>query len=197
MRLAISLLALAVVVLPSCRKTESPPDPGHLVAELRGPDEGRRGAARLQLITLGEVAVPALLELLRTGAPEERLAAVNTLWGMGARAGAAAADLAALLADPDPRLRVTAAMALEALGPAAVPAVDALVAALFDPDPTLRQAAVKALGAIGPGARAALPALSRVLQRSSWPEAEEAVRRIGGVVPEGGPAEADGAPPSR
>lgn len=196
MRLAISLLAL-VVVLPSCRKAESPPDPRRLVAELRGPDEGRRGAARLQLITLGEAAVPALVELLRTGSPEERLTAANTLWGMGARAGAAASDLAALLADSDPRLRVAAAMALEALGPSAAPAVDALVAALSDRDPTLRQSAVKALGAIGPDARAALPALSRLLRRGSWPEAEEAARRIGGVVPEDGPAEADGAPPSR
>jgi HEAT repeat protein len=197
MRLAISLLALAVFVLPSCRKAESPPDPGRLVAELRGPDEGRRGAARLQLIALGEAAVPALVELLRSDSPEERLAATNTLWGMGARAGAAASELATLLADPDPRLRVAAAMTLEALGPAAAPAVEALVTALFDRDPALRQSAVKALGAIGPGARAALPALSRVLRRGSWPEAEEAARRIGGVVPEGDPAEAGGAPPSR
>jgi hypothetical protein len=37
---------------------------------------------------------------------------------------------------------------------------------------------VKALAAIGPPAQDALPALLRVLRRGSWPEAEEAVRRI-------------------
>lgn len=197
MRLAISLLAIAVVLLPSCRKAEPPPDPARLVAELRGPDEARRGAARLQLISLGEAAVPALLDLLRTGSPEDRLAAANTFWGMGPRAAGAVGELAALLVEPDPRLRLAAAAALEALGPAAAPAVEALVAALSDPDPAVRQSAVKALGAIGPGARAALPALARVLRRGAWPEAQEAARRIGGVVPEGGPAESGARPPSR
>jgi len=42
---------------------------------------------------------------------------------------------------------------------------------------------VKALGAIGPGARGALPALTRALRRGSWPEAQEAVRRIRGLEP--------------
>jgi hypothetical protein len=54
---------------------------------------------------------------------------------------------------------------------------------------------VKALGAVGPGAKAALPALTRALRRGSWPEAEEAVRRIRGLDPgtpvELGPGEAE------
>jgi len=126
MRQAISLLATAALLLSSCRKVDAPPDPARLVAEMRGPDEARRGVARLQLITLGETAVPALLDLLRTGGPEDRLAAANTFWGMGPRAAAAVGDLVALLVDPDPRLRVAAAQALEAVGPAAAPAVDVL-----------------------------------------------------------------------
>jgi HEAT repeat protein len=196
MRLAIPLLATVAVALSSCGKADAPPDPARLVAEMRGPDEARRGAARLQLITLGEPAVPALLDLLRTGSPDDRLAAANTFWGMGPRAAAAVGDLVALLVDPDPRLRVAAAQALEAVGPAAAPAVDALVSALSDPDRAVRPA-VKARGGIGPGARAALPALARLLRRGSWPEAEEAARRIGGVVSEGGPPEPVAAAPLR
>jgi hypothetical protein len=57
----------------------------------------------------------------------------------------------------------------------------------------VRQAAVKALGAIGPPAAAAVPTLTRMLRKGSWPEAEEAIRRIRGLEPgapiELGPAE--------
>ena len=115
----LSLLALLLVALPGCRAKEKAPDPKQLVADLRSPDAEKSGRARLLLITLGEPAVPALAELLRSGTPAERIAAANTLWGMGARARAAVPDLAAALADPDPALRVAAAMALENMGAAA------------------------------------------------------------------------------
>jgi HEAT repeat protein len=73
--------------------------------------------------------------------------------------------------------------------------VPALAKALGDREPGVRQAAVKALGAVGPGAKAALPALTRALRRGSWPEAEEAVRRIRGLDPGApvdlGPGEAE------
>ena len=191
----LSLLALLLVALPGCRKQETPPDPNQLIADLRGPDVETSGRARLQLITLGQPAVPALAEMLRSGTPAERITAANTLWGMGGHARAAAGDLAAALADADPALRVAAAMALQNMGAAAVDAVPALAKALGDREPGVRQAAVKALGAIGPGAKAALPALTRALRRGSWPEAEEAVRRIRGLDPgtpvELGPGEAE------
>ena len=162
---ALSLLALLLVVLPGCRKKETAPDPKQLIADLRGPDAEKSGRARLLLITLGEPAVPDLAELLRSGSPAERVAAANTLWGMGARAQAAVPDLAAALLDPDPGLRVAAAMTLQNMGAAAVDAVPALAKALSDREPGVRQAAVKALGAVGPGAKAALPALTRALRR--------------------------------
>jgi len=125
----------------------------------------------------------AAVRQLRSGSPPERVAAANTLWGMGTRARAAVPDLAFALEDPDAGLRVTAAMALENMGPAAEPAVASLTKAVRDRDAKVRQAAVKALGAIGPGAKAALPTLTRALRRGSWPEAEEAVRRIRGLEP--------------
>ena len=79
----LSLLALLLVALPGCRKKETAPDPKQLIADLRGPDAEKSGRARLLLITLGEPAVPDLAELLRSGSPAERMAAANTLWGMG------------------------------------------------------------------------------------------------------------------
>ncbi len=185
---SLAAVLLFAAVLPGCRRKEKEPDPNQLVADLRGPDPEKSGRARVQLITLGQPAVPALAEMLRTGTPAERIASANTLWGMGARARAAAGDLAATLSDTDPALRVAAAMALENMGAAAVEAVPALAEALGDPEAGVRQAAVKALGAIGPEARAALPTLTRALRRASWPEAEEAVRRIRGLEP-GAPVE--------
>ena len=180
----VPLLAVALAIaLPSCRKKETPPDPNRLLAQLGSPDREKSGQARLELIRLGEPAVPALAGLLRSGTPAEKIAAANTLWGMGVRARAAAPDLAATLDDPDPDLRVAAAMALENMGPAAEPAVPSLAKAVRDRDTRVRQAAVKALGAIGPAAKAALPTLTRALRRGSWPEAEEAVRRIRGLEP--------------
>jgi len=187
---------LATVALPACRKKEAPADPNRLVAELRSPDAEKSGRARLLLITLGEPAVPAVAELLRSGTPPERIVAANTLWGMGGRARAAVPDLTAALAETDPALQVAAAMALENMGPAAEAAVPALAKALSDREAPVRQAAVKALGAIGPAARAALPTLTHALRRGTWPEAEEAVRRIRGLEPgapiELGPEEPEG-----
>jgi HEAT repeat protein len=180
----VSLLAVAVALaLPGCRKKETPPDSSRLLADLRSPDAEKRGRARLELIRMGEPAVPGVAEMLRSGTPAERIVAANTLWGMGPRARAAASDLAAALDDPDADLRASAAMALENMGPAAEPAVPALTKAVGDKDTRVRQAAVKALGAIGPAAKPALPALTRALRRGSWPEAEEAVRRIRGLQP--------------
>jgi HEAT repeat protein len=183
-RTLLPLLAVALAVaLPACGKKETPPDPNRLIADLRSPEREKSGQARLELIRMGEPAVPALATMLRTGTPDEKTAAATTLWGMGARAKAAVADLAAALEDADPGLRVTAAMALESIGPGAEAAVASLAKAVRDPETRVRQAAVKALGAIGPGAKAALPTLTRALRRGSWPEAEEAVRRIRGLEP--------------
>jgi HEAT repeat protein len=188
-------VAVLLVAAAACRSKPVAPDPRQLIADLRSPDAQKSGQARLQLITLGEPVVPALAEMLRSGSPAERIAAANTLWGMGPRAAAAVPDLAAALADADPGLRVAAAMALENMGPAAAGAVPALVKGVADRQPAVRQASVKALGAVGPAASAALPALTRALRRGSWPEAEEAVRRIRGLEPgavvELGPEEPD------
>src|SRR5512138_1097214 len=140
----VPLLALGLAVaLPGCRKKEAAPDPSRFLADLRSPDAEKSGRARLELIRMGEPAVPGVAAMLRSGTTAERIAAANTLWGMGTRAQAAVPDLMAALEDPEPGLRVTAAMALENMGQAAAPAVPALTKAVRDPEPKVRQAAVK------------------------------------------------------
>ncbi len=171
-------VAAFAFVLIACGDTSGPPDVDGMVADLISGDQKRSGDARLQLISLGEPAAPALGELLRGGTPRERVLAATTLWGMGVRGRAGVPALAEALGDPDADLRVTSAMALENMGPAARDAVPALARALGDRERSVRQAAVKALGAIGPEASPALPALEREIRRESWPEAEDAVRRI-------------------
>jgi len=166
------------VLAAGCGGGSGPPDPAALVADLTSGDAEKSAAARLQLISLGEPAAPALAGVLRSGPPADRILAATTLWGMGSRGQAAVPDLARALENPDPELRVACAMALESMGPAARAAVPALSAALQDRERRVRQAAVKALGAMGPAAKGALPALEREIKRESWPEAEEAVRRI-------------------
>jgi HEAT repeat protein len=189
--LALGGLTLSGLAATGCGGAARPPDARALVADLKSPDAARSGEARLKLISLGEPSVPALVELLHSEEPRERLLAATTFWGMGPRARSAAGDLADALRDADPQVRVTCAMALENMGPAGADAVPSLVGALQDGDRRVRQAAVKALGAIGPAASAALPALTREIKRQSWPEAEEAVRRIRGVSAGAVPADAE------
>jgi HEAT repeat protein len=170
--------AALCLVLGACGSDPGPPDPAPLVADLLSGDPQKSGAARLELITMGGPAAPALAAVLREGDSAERSLAATTLWGMGARGQAAVPDLAAALGGTDLELRIACAMALENMGPSAREAVPALTKALRDRERRVRQAAVKALGAIGPDASSALPALEREIKRESWPEAEEAVRRI-------------------
>ncbi len=180
-RFASVLLLLGVAATAACHSKQIPPDVSRLVADFQGADPDRFGRASLELIRLGEPAVPPLAEMLRSADPQLRSRAATTLWGMGDKAHAAVPALIETFSDPDPALRTSVAMALGNIGPTASAAVPALIKALHDPDRQVRQAAVKALGAIGPGAHAALPALSRILRRSSWPEAEEAIQKIRGA----------------
>lgn len=180
MRKCLALLLTSLTLLVACRGRESKPDITGLVAALQSGDAEKSGRANLELIRLGEPAVPGLIEMLKDPDPRVRGLAASTFWGMGGKARAAAPALAEALSDPDPSFRTQVAMALENMGPDAKDAVPALITALSDPDRGVRQASVKALGSIGPAAKAAVPALSRALKKGSWPEAQEAILRING-----------------
>src|SRR5262245_2365285 len=177
MRKRILLPFFATVLAAACSTTEKQPDISGLVADLPSSDPQKSGHANLELIRIGEPAVPALVEMLRGSEPRLRALAGSTLWGMGGKGRAAAPVLGEALSDPDPNLRTSAAMALENMGPQAKEAIPSLVKALSDSDNRVRQASVKALGAIGPAATPAIPVLTRALKKGSWPEAEEAIDR--------------------
>jgi HEAT repeat protein len=182
MRRIAAILAVAASALCgyACQKPESPANVAALVEDLKSTDEEKSGKANLALIRVGEPAVPAVLELLQSGDPHLRSLALLNFWGMGEKAKAAVPALIQALSDPDVEIRNGAALALANMGPAAADAVPALITALGDSDRRVRQTAVKALGGIGPAAAPALPVITKALKRGSWPEAEEAIRRIQG-----------------
>src|SRR5262245_43765808 len=121
MRVSTKYVAALLLAL-GCRRTPPPPDVNALITRLKSPDRGISGEANLALIRLGEPAVPGLLEMLHSEDPRLRKVAATTVYGLGAKAGAAAPAVAAMLGDPDPALRLSAAMALESMGPPAAPA---------------------------------------------------------------------------
>jgi HEAT repeat protein len=181
-RLSLLLLALATGLgAYGCKSTPKGPDVEGLLSRLKSEDTTVSGVANLEVIRLGEPAVPGLVAMLQSGDPRLRKVAATTLWGLGARGRAAVPDLAAMLEAPETELRLAAAMALDNMGPAAVDAVPALVKALRDPEGEVRQWSAKALGHIGPGAASAVPALSRAAKSDPLrPTMEEAIRQIRG-----------------
>jgi HEAT repeat protein len=176
--LAVACVA-ASLAMGACTKEPKPADPAALVEELKSSDQAVSGAASLELIGLGEPAVPALVELLRAPDAPHRALAARTLWAMGARASGAATALGEALADEDAAVRVGAAMALGNMGPPAAPAVPALIKCLRDPSGEVRQWAARALGSIGRAAESALPDLERAAKIDDLHgPAEEAIRKI-------------------
>jgi HEAT repeat protein len=176
------LIALLGALALCCRQQPKQPDVAQLLADLASSDSEKSGKASLAIVSLGELAVPGLIEMLASPDPKLRVRAATTLWGLGSSARAAVTPLARALADADVEVRRSAAMALGSIGVDAAPAVPALITALKDSDYAVRQQAAKALGAIGPAAKAALPALAEAARHEGIrPSVEEARRRIQGT----------------
>lgn len=175
--------AAALLTLLVCCRSPEARVPG-LIADLQSSDPEVSGKASLALLEIGEPAVPALVELLKSHDVRQRSIAAATLWGLGARGRAAVPALVATLNDSETELRVAAAMAFENMGPAAKDAVPALIRSLRDRDPTVRQWSAKALGSIGPAAEEAVPALVDAARGEGVRQsAEEAIRKIRGITP--------------
>jgi HEAT repeat protein len=101
---------------------------------------------------------------LRAADLRARIAAANTMAGMGPRAREAVPDLLASMARTNNGVELDTALgrAMKAIGPAAVPD---LVAALSWRDPRMRFAATSALTKLGPQAEQAVQPLIGVLER--------------------------------
>src|SRR5439155_271007 len=100
-----------------------------IVPLLRGPSKRDRAIAVNKLCDLGEAAVPALNELLKSQDPDLRRIGVRALGGMGHAAKTAVPLLVKSLQDQDRQMRTATAIALGEMGAEAQAAVPALVAA--------------------------------------------------------------------
>jgi HEAT repeat protein len=142
---------------PGDDPAQSQPDRSDVEAwaqQLFDPDPDRRFEARLELMALGEPAVPYLGAALRGDEPETRREAAGALAGLATRVrvGDAIPALIEALRDPDPHVRHEAVAALRWAGPQAREAVSALrEAAAADPDHRVREIAARALKQIAGG----------------------------------------------
>jgi len=149
-------------------------------AQLQDPRPETNQKAAVELMKIGQPAAGAVAELMRHEDPQVRSRAASVIWGMGAKGGAAAPNLGALLSDPQGDVRIAAAMALENMGREARVVVPELTRALDDPEGQVRMWAIRSLGKIGPEAKPAVPALHRLAKKQPSMEilVREALREI-------------------
>ncbi len=193
---AVASLAILALLL-ACRSKPPEPNVAAVISDLQNTDPAVSGKANLELIRIGEPAVPPLIEMLRSEDVRFRTLAATALWGMGEKGRAAVPALASLLGDREASVRLAAAMALENMGPDAAVAVPELLRALRDRDGKVRLWAAKALGKIGPAAEKAVPALARAAKTEGIQQAaEEAIRQIRGHQPSEQQPSAQPSPPA-
>jgi eukaryotic-like serine/threonine-protein kinase len=113
---------------------------------------------------LSPVAVPILIEDLKSDRIAVRRRATRILALLGAGANSAVPALLQALKDGDESVRRGAEMALGKIGLENETAIPDLIAALRDRDPFVRTRAAVLLGKCGPAAKAAIPTLIRVLK---------------------------------
>jgi len=113
------------------------------------------------LAGVGEEAVPALCEGLRSPEPKVRAAAVEVLQQMGAPARGACASLLTALDDQNRWIRYDTIVALGYLATDGAPAVQRLSEFVDSPDLVARRHAIEALGRIGPAAHDAAKTLEK------------------------------------
>jgi HEAT repeat protein len=99
--------------------------------------------------SLGDKAVPLLVELLQDKSPAIRIGAAFSLEGLAKDAAAAVPDLAKALQDPNEDVHLAAARALARIGPSARNALKEILEALGDSNPKIGLAAEAALQAMG------------------------------------------------
>lgn len=135
-------------------------------AELKNPATQQDATMALaQMGPKARLAVPALLEALKSPDKNVRSSAAFVLGRIGTEAKSAVPDLIDALKDSNQDVRLAAAIALQWIGSEVKrTAVNALVGVLKEQDADLRGRAASALADSGPEARYALPALKKALK---------------------------------
>lgn len=122
-------------------------------------DSNVRQGASNALVSLGEPAVPQLIDSLHTDDLDMQIWLAYTLGRMGSHASAAAPTLAESLKSNDSNLCAVAARSLGQIGSGDAKVVDLLARSTTDDEVRVRRFSVVSLGQIGPAAEAALPQL--------------------------------------
>jgi HEAT repeat protein len=125
-------------------------------------------------------AVPLLTRSLDDSVADVRLAAAQTLGGLGAAAAESVDQLSRLLNDPVTVCRQAAVNSLGAIGPAAVAATLSLTESAANDHRKVRAAACRALGAIGRPESHVLSTLVGALKDNDAAVRSQAARSLGG-----------------
>jgi len=144
-----------------------------LVASLRAGPDRRCPTSVYVLGTLGEPAVPALIDLLKGDDPNLRWMACVSLGRVGPAARSAVPALIEALRSPDREAREHVARALAGVG---TDAVGPLTRALRDRDPKVRGGAALAIEVLGGRAKDSVPALVASLSDPEPPDDPEPPR---------------------
>lgn len=159
-----------------------------LITLLDDDDDVRYEAANA-LRSIGRLAVPALINALKSPNPRVRATAAYALVHIGYGNAKAATALIEALNDNNKEVRSRAAEALGSIKPDNNEVVPALMRLLRDQDAEIRQDAVSALGEIGPEARPATPLIIELLNDHDVDVRIKAINALSTIEP-GADAEA-------
>ena len=139
-----------------------------LVKALRDTADEVQEAAALALSSSqvrGDVAIPALIELLSDSAHSHaREHGASIIGEFGPRAAMAVPHLVRNLEDPAESVRAAAVVALARIGPQAVSAVEAMARRIRDPSPYVRVKVIQALTRLRPPLRISMALLDTALR---------------------------------
>jgi HEAT repeat protein len=137
--------------------------------------------AKQALMSIGEPAVPALIDALKDPSEDVRRWSLEALWTIGPAAKAAIPAVLERMEEED--LRACAIGVLDSMGAKEPAVVDALRKALADPNPEVRDAAADALRNLGPAAKPARKLLVAALKAEYiHVSAAEALARMGEIA---------------